>query len=74
MAPPTADAAIALGRAVRRRDRRPRLGPRRFLLRPDREHEPNGWYLVEQLAYATPGEGCFTRMNLACSGFRPVSG
>ena len=36
------------------------------------EHEPDGWYLVEQLAYATPGEGGFARMNLACSGFRPV--
>ena len=38
------------------------------------EHEPDGWYLVEQLAYATPGEGGFVRMNLACSGFRPAPG
>ena len=36
------------------------------------EHEPDGWYLVEQVAYATVGEGGFTDMNLACSGFRPV--
>ena len=38
------------------------------------EHEPDGWYLVEQLAYATTGEAGFERMNLACSGFRPVPG
>jgi hypothetical protein len=37
------------------------------------EHEPDGWYLVEQLAYVTPGEDGFARMNLACSGFRSVS-
>ena len=37
------------------------------------EHEPDGWYLVEQTAYATPGEGGFAKMNLACSGFRPVA-
>ena len=36
------------------------------------EHEPDGWYLVEQVAYATVGEDAFTDMNLACSGFRPV--
>jgi hypothetical protein len=36
------------------------------------EHEPDGWYVVEQLAYVTPGDGGFSRMNLACSGFRPV--
>jgi hypothetical protein len=36
------------------------------------EHEPDGWYVVEQLAYVTPGDGGFARMNLACSGFRPV--
>ena len=36
------------------------------------EHEPDGWYVVE-LAYVTPGEGgSSVRMNLACSGFRPV--
>jgi hypothetical protein len=37
------------------------------------EHEPDGWYLVEQVAYATLGDGGFADMNLACSGFRPVS-
>ena len=36
------------------------------------EHEPDGWYVVEQVAYVTPGDGGFARMNLACSGFRPV--
>ena len=38
------------------------------------EHEPDGWYLVEQVAYATLGEGGFADMNLTCSGFRPVPG
>jgi hypothetical protein len=37
------------------------------------EHEPDGWYLVEQIAYATAGERGFRYMNLACSGFRPVT-
>ena len=37
------------------------------------EHEPDGWYLVEQVAYATLGDGGFADMNLACSGFRPTS-
>jgi hypothetical protein len=36
------------------------------------EHEPDGWYLVEQVAYATLEGGSFTDVNLACSGFRPV--
>ena len=36
------------------------------------EHEPDGWYLVEQVAYATVGPEGFADMNLACSGFRPV--
>ena len=36
------------------------------------EHEPDGWYLVEQVAYATFGDDGFKNMNLACSGFRPV--
>ena len=36
------------------------------------EHEPDGWFVVEQLAYVMPGKGGFARMNLACSGFRPV--
>jgi len=36
------------------------------------EHEPDGWYLVEQVAYATIRDGRFADMNLACSGFRSV--
>jgi SnoaL-like protein len=36
------------------------------------EHEPDGWYLVEQVAYADIGDAGFTAMNLACSGFRSV--
>jgi len=36
------------------------------------EHEPDGWYLVEQVAYATIAGGRFAEMNLACSGFRSV--
>ena len=36
------------------------------------EHEPDGWYLVEQIAYATVGAEGFSEMNLACSGFRSV--
>jgi hypothetical protein len=36
------------------------------------EHEPDGWYDVEQVAFVTPGEGGFEKMNLACSGFRPA--
>lgn len=38
------------------------------------EHEPDGWYLVEQIAYATVGTEGFSEMNLACSGFRSVPG
>ena len=36
------------------------------------EHESDGWYLVEQVAYATLEDGCIADMNLACSGFRPI--
>ena len=36
------------------------------------EHEPDGWYLVEQQAYLTPGAHGIAFMNLVCSGFRPV--
>ncbi|TME30131.1 MAG: hypothetical protein E6I62_09375 [Chloroflexi bacterium] len=36
------------------------------------EHEPDGWYLVEQQAYLTPGERGIAFLNLVCSGFRPV--
>ncbi|HEY8178889.1 MAG TPA: nuclear transport factor 2 family protein [Candidatus Limnocylindria bacterium] len=36
-------------------------------------HNPeDGWYLVEQMVYATPGPDGFQRVNLACSGFRPA--
>jgi hypothetical protein len=37
------------------------------------EHEPDGWYIVEQVAYATINDGRIVDMNLACSGFRPVT-
>jgi len=36
------------------------------------EHEPDGWYVVEQQAFITPGQGGIAYMNLLCSGFRPV--
>ena len=36
------------------------------------EHEPDGWYLVEQQAFITPSASGFAFMNLVCSGFRPV--
>ncbi|HLA65077.1 MAG TPA: hypothetical protein VK600_00680 [Candidatus Saccharimonadales bacterium] len=36
------------------------------------EHEPDGWYDVEQVAFVTPGEAGFEQMNLVCSGFRPA--
>ena len=36
------------------------------------EHEPDGWYLVEQQAYITPGDRGIAYLNLVCSGFRPV--
>jgi hypothetical protein len=36
------------------------------------EHEPDGWYVVEQQAYITLGEQAIVFMNLLCSGFRPV--
>ena len=36
------------------------------------EHEPDGWFLVEQTAIATPANA-FTAMDLVCSGFRPVA-
>ena len=39
-----------------------------------REHEPDGWYLVEQTAYITPGELGIAFLNLVCSGFRPIPG
>jgi hypothetical protein len=38
------------------------------------EHEPDGWYDVEQVAFVTPGAAGFGKMNLVCSGFRPVEG
>jgi hypothetical protein len=36
------------------------------------EHEPEGWFLVEQVAYATVRPHGFEDMNLACSGFLHV--
>jgi len=36
------------------------------------EHEPGGWYLVEQQAYITAGDRGIAYLNLVCSGFRPV--
>jgi hypothetical protein len=36
------------------------------------EHEPDGWYLVEQQAYITLGDQGIAYLNLVCSGFRPV--
>jgi hypothetical protein len=36
------------------------------------EHEPDGWYVVEQQAYLTAGAHGIAFMNLVCSGFRPV--
>jgi len=36
------------------------------------EHEPDGWYLVEQHAFITPGSTGIAAMHLLCSGFRPV--
>jgi 23S rRNA A2030 N6-methylase RlmJ len=38
-----------------------------------RVHEPDGWLEVEQQAYAEPSADGFIRMQLACSGFRPVA-
>jgi hypothetical protein len=38
------------------------------------EHEPDGWYDVKQVAFVTSGDRGFEKMNLACSGFRPVDG
>src|SRR3954453_17419512 len=36
------------------------------------EHEPDGWYLVEQQAYITPGDRGIAFKHLLCSGFRSV--
>lgn len=36
------------------------------------EHEPDGWYDVEQVAFVTPGDEGFEQMYLLCSGFRRV--
>ena len=38
-----------------------------------RNHEPDGWYLVEHHAYLTPGPEGVTACNLICSGFRPTA-
>ena len=37
------------------------------------EHEPDGWFVVEQQAYITLGHQAIAYMNLVCSGFRPVA-
>jgi len=33
------------------------------------EHEPDGWYVVEQHAFFTPGTTGIAAMSLVCSGF-----
>ena len=38
-----------------------------------RNHEPEGWFLVEQQAYLTLGPQGIEACNLICSGFRPVA-
>jgi len=38
-----------------------------------RNHEPEGWFLVEQQAYLTPGPRGIESCNLICSGFRPIA-
>jgi hypothetical protein len=48
------------------------MGDRVHLAYRIHEHEPDGWYLVEQHAYITPGAQGIAYMNLLCSGFRPV--
>ena len=37
-----------------------------------RVHEPDGWSLVEQQLYLTPGPEGIRFCNLVCSGFRPT--
>jgi len=38
-----------------------------------RNHEPDGWFLVEQQAYLTPGPRGIQACSLICSGFRPIA-
>jgi hypothetical protein len=38
-----------------------------------RNHEPEGWFLVEQQAYLTTGPKGIEACNLICSGFRPIA-
>lgn len=38
-----------------------------------RNHEPDGWFLVEQQAYLTTGPSGIEACNLICSGFRPIA-
>jgi hypothetical protein len=38
-----------------------------------RNHEPEGWFLVEQQAFLTPGPRGIEACNLICSGFRPIA-
>lgn len=37
-----------------------------------REHESDGWFLVEQQAFITPSPAGIAYLNLVCSGFRPL--
>ena len=37
-----------------------------------RVHEPEGWSIVEQHLYLTPGADGIRFCNLLCSGFRPI--
>jgi hypothetical protein len=48
------------------------MGDRVHIAYRIREHEPDGWYLVEQQAFITPGKTGIAFMNLVCSGFRSV--
>ncbi len=38
-----------------------------------RVHEPEGWSVVEQQLYLTPGPDGIRFCNLVCSGFRPIA-
>lgn len=38
-----------------------------------RVHEPDGWSVVEQQLYLTPGSDGIRLCNLVCSGFRPIA-
>ena len=38
-----------------------------------RNHELDGWFLVEQQAYLTPGPAGLIACDLICSGFQPTA-